>query len=71
VGKEELKRFILVSIISADNDALTEDIKQQILSRMSEEKEHGREDLNMNMSYILEPIEDVEARKRLIQLLTN
>ena len=71
MGKEELKRFILVSIISADNDALTEDTKQQILSRMSEEKEHGREDLNMNMSYILEPIEDVEARKRLIQLLTN
>lgn len=45
---QSLKYFILGSIISADNDKYTEDVKQEIIQRMKKDPE--------NWSYILEPL---------------
>lgn len=59
-----IKNFIFVSIISADNYRLTEEVKQAIISRYKD-VEHKEE-----WEYILEPIEDERYRKSLIQLLS-
>lgn len=64
--KDELKRFVYVSIISADNDEFTEDVKQEILHRFDKSK-----DINQDWEYVLEPIEDVDKRNRLISLLKS
>lgn len=64
--KDELKRFVYVSIISADNDEFTEEVKQEILHRFDENK-----DINQDWEYVLEPIEDVDKRNRLISLLKS
>lgn len=64
--KDELKRFVYVSIISADNDEFSEDVKQEILSRFDENK-----DINQDWEYVLEPIEDIDKRNRLISLLKS
>ena len=64
MSNKELKIFLYTSIISADNDELSEEVKQEILSRS--------EDLNFenaNWKYILEPIEDEVYRKKMIDLL--
>lgn len=64
MSNKELKIFLFTSIISADNDELSEEVKQEILSRS--------EDLNFenaNWKYILEPIEDEVYRKKMIDLL--
>lgn len=57
---EELKNFLFVSLISVENDMLTEEVKQEILSRYSEDK--------YNWEYILEPIEDSTLRNNLIEV---
>lgn len=44
----ELQCMIIASIISADNDKYTEDVKQEIMQRMKKDPE--------NWSYILEPL---------------
>lgn len=56
---EQLKNYIYVSIISADNDefGLSEEDKQEIIERHK---------LGSTWEYILEPIKDEKARKRLI-----
>lgn len=64
--KDELKRFVYVSIISADNDEFTEEVKQEILHRFDENK-----DINQDWEYVLEPIEDVDKRNRLTSLLKS
>ena len=64
--KDELKRFVYVSIISADNDEFTEDVKQEILHRFDKNK-----DINQDWEYVLEPIEDVDKRNRLVSLLKS
>lgn len=64
MSNKELKIFLFTSIISADNDELSEEVKQEILSRS--------EDLNFdtaNWKYILEPIEDEVYRNKMIELL--
>ena len=64
MSNKELKVFLYTSIISADNDELSEEVKQEILSRS--------EDLNFdtaNWKYILEPIEDEVYRNKMIELL--
>lgn len=64
MSNKELKIFLFTSIISADNDELSEEVKQEILSRS--------EDLNFenaNWKYILEPIEDEVYRNKMIDLL--
>ncbi len=64
MSNKELKIFLFTSIISADNDELSEEVKQEILSRS--------EDLNFDTAdwkYILEPIEDEVYRNKMIELL--
>lgn len=60
--KEELKNFVFVGIISADNPEFTEETKQQIMARYKENPN--------DFSYVLEPIEDVDLREKYIKLLT-
>ena len=57
---DELKNYVYVSIISADNDefGLSEEDKQEIISRHN---------LGSTWEYILEPIKDVKVRKSLIE----
>ena len=56
---EELRNFVYVSIISADNDefGLSEDDKQEIIQRYK---------LGSTWEYTLEPIKDEKIRKHLI-----
>lgn len=60
----ELKNFLYVSIISADNDeyGLSEDDKQEIMRRYKESK---------NWEYILEPIKDEKQREMLIRIFNE
>lgn len=61
-NKEELsslKCFAFASLISADNDEYTEEVKQEILNRYHKDGPY-------DWSYILEPIEDEKIRKTLI-----
>lgn len=59
---EGMKAFVFASIISAENEEYSEEVKQEIMRRYGEDK--------TNWKYILEPIEDEECRHRLIELLT-
>lgn len=58
---DELKNFVYVSIISADNDefGLSEDDKQEIIRRRQ---------LSEDWEFILEPIADERKRKLLVDL---
>ena len=60
----ELKNFVYISIISADNDefGLTEDDKQEIIRRY---------DLEESWDNILEPIKDEKQRETLIDFFKN
>lgn len=60
----EIKNFVYVSIISADNDefGLTEDDKQEIIRRY---------DLEESWDNILEPIKDEKQREMLIDFFKN
>lgn len=60
----ELKNYVYVSIISADNDefGLTEDDKQEIIRRY---------DLEESWDNILEPIKDEKQREMLIDFFKN
>lgn len=61
---EEMKNFLFVSIISADNDefGLSEDDKQEIMRRYKIDKD---------WKYILEPIEDEKVRNTLISFFNK
>lgn len=65
MNEKELKIFVFVSIISADNDNHTEDEKQAVLTRYNETKD------NPNWKYILEPIKDKNYREKYIKILQN
>lgn len=65
--KDELKRFVYVSIISADNFDLEEDVKQDILHRYDDKKDINEQDWD----YVLDPITDKELRNRYIKLLKH
>lgn len=60
---EELRNYIYVSLISADNDELSEDEKQQILNR--HKVSPG------DWAYILEPIKDERQRQSLVEILNE
>lgn len=60
---EEIRTFLYVSIISADNDEFTEEEKQAVMAR------HKAQDNYKDWRYILEPLNDTEKRNKLIQLL--
>ena len=63
----ELKRFVYVSIISADNNDHTEDIKQEILARYDEDKDVNEQD----WEYVLAPLKDTEYYQRYLKILTK
>lgn len=52
---EELKYFIYVSIISADNDEFTEDQKQEVMRRFDLEEDIPFDD--KDWKFILEPVD--------------
>jgi hypothetical protein len=56
VDKEALKYFLFASIISADNDSYTEDVKQDIIQRYDKYKDCGFDDVDWK--YVLEPLGD-------------
>lgn len=60
-AKQQLRNFIYVSVISADNDefGLTEDQKQEIIRRRK---------AGMSWDYVFEPIEDEKRRRVLVEL---
>ena len=61
---EELRNYVYVSIISADNDEfnLSEDDKQEIIERHK---------LGSTWEYTLEPIKDEKRRQQLIDFFNN
>lgn len=61
-----LKILIIGSIISADNDELTEDEKQAIMARL--DMKHLDD---ANWAYILEPIIDEKNRNNLIKFMES
>lgn len=67
MSEESLKYFVFASIISADNDEFSEDVKQEIISRYNSDEKWEDND----WEYVLEPIEDVDKRNRLISLLKS
>lgn len=78
MSEESLKYFVFASIISADNDEFTEEVKQEIISRFDEQssdktakdaKEVSNKWNEMNWEYILEPIWDKERINRLVGIL--
>lgn len=78
MNEESLKCFVFASIISADNDEFTEEVKQEIISRFNESsqdkaakdtKEVSNAWDGMNWEYILEPIGDKEKIDRLVNIL--
>lgn len=66
MDKEGLKYFIFVSIISADNDSYTEDVKQDILQRYDKYKDCDFD--SVEWEYVLEPLgEDAEKYVKLMK----
>lgn len=65
--KDDLKRFLYVSIISADNFDLEEDQKQAILQRYDKESDIN----NQDWEYVLEPIKDTTMYERYLNALRH
>lgn len=65
MNKESLKYFVFASIISAENDEFTEEVKQEIISRYSPDEKWEDHD----WEYILEPIGDNEKIDKLVGIL--
>lgn len=63
LNTSQLRNFFYVSIISADNDDLTEEEKQAVINRTP--KDIGTAD----WVYVLEPIKDDNLREKYIKLL--
>ena len=61
--KEELRNFMYVNLISADNESLSEKEKQEIIAR--------RRSNPSDWEYILEPIKDEKLRQSSIELLKS
>lgn len=56
MDKEGLKYFLFASIISADNDSYTEDVKQDIIQRYDKYKDCDFD--SVDWKYVLEPLGD-------------
>ena len=65
MDKESLKYFVFASIISADNDEFTEEVKQEIIRRYNPDEKWEDHD----WKHILEPIGDEEKINRLVNIL--
>ena len=59
---KQLRIFAFASIISADNDMYSEEVKQEIMRRHRESND---------WAYILDPIEDVEHKDKLIKFFKD
>lgn len=64
LNTSQLRNFLYVSIISADNDDLTEEEKQAIIQRTDPKNLE-----NTDWDYALEPIKDNNLREKYIKLL--
>lgn len=64
LNTSQLRNFLYVSIISADNDDLTEEEKQAIIQRTDPKNLE-----NTDWGYALEPIKDDNLREKYIKLL--
>lgn len=62
--REELRAFLFASIISAENDHYTEDVKQEVIRRYDIERNNDHKD----WGFILEPI---GADNRLLELFED
>lgn len=64
---QEFKTFLFASLISAENDSLTEEVKQDIISRFDEEKGKNNEWKEYNWEYILAPLGGEEEVKSIAE----
>lgn len=64
LNTSQLRNFLYVSIISADNDDLTEEEKQAIIQRTDPKNLD-----NIDWGYALEPIKDIGKRDKYIKLM--
>lgn len=67
MSKDDLKRFIYVSMISADNFDFTEDEKQAVMRRYDKDKNISSQD----WAHVLEPLKDENLRNKYIEFLQN
>lgn len=65
MGNDSLKYFVFASIISADNDEFTEEVKQEIISRYNPDDKWEDHDWR----HILEPIKDSDKIDKLVSIL--
>ena len=65
MDNDSLKYFIFASIISADNDEFTEEVKQEIISRYNPDEKWEDHDWR----HILEPIKDSNKIDKLVSIL--
>ena len=65
------KYFAFASIISAENDSLTEDVKQDIMSRYSKQRSENKAWNDYDWEYILDPMGDKEKIQRLVKILRD
>ena len=64
LNTNQLRNFLYVSIISADNDDLTEEEKQAIIQRTDPKNLD-----NTDWDYALEPIKDIGKRDKYIKVM--
>ena len=64
LNTSQLRNFLYVSIISADNDDLTEEEKQAIIQRTDPKNLD-----NTDWGYALEPIKDIGKRDKYIKVM--
>lgn len=62
---DSLKYFVFASIISADNDEFTEEVKQEIIRRYNPDDKWEDHDWR----HILEPIKDSDKIDKLVSIL--
>lgn len=57
-----LKSMLFASIISADNDEFTEDVKQEVLTRHKKASKGFKSilDSNIDWEYVLEPLNNIK-----------
>lgn len=66
MDKKSLKLFLFSSIISADNDSYTEDVKQDIIQRYDKYKDCDFD--SVEWEYVLEPLgEDADRYIKLMK----
>ena len=65
MDNDSLKYFVFASIISADNDEFTEEVKQEIISRYNPDEKWEDHDWR----HILEPIKDSNKIDKLVSIL--